>query len=61
MRSVECGPPYVLELLQGENKSTFLCTTVDTELASCLFNKETTQVLDCTAVLSITEHRVNII
>ena len=61
MRSVECGPPYVLELLQGESKSTFLCTTVDTELGSCLFNKETTQVLDCAAVLSIAEHRVHII
>lgn len=51
----------MLELLQGESKSTFLCTTVDTELASCHFNKETTQVLDCAAVLSIAEHRVHII
>lgn len=27
MKSVECGSPYELKLLQGEKELTFLCTT----------------------------------
>lgn len=53
MKSVECGSPYELKLLQGEKELTFLCTTVDTELAnyqSKPFHKEAIPVPDCAAV-----------